>query len=255
MAAAFSAHRGIVLFRGIVCLAASVLSALPARPQAIKPNGGSVRTAGKVRIDGVLASHEQSIFAGETVSTEADGAALARFPGIEIILAGNSELAFARDGRSALLTRGSFSARSFDLRKVMELGFGKARLALTSADSSLLAGIRGDGAIWIECRAGTISVSLPGKQTDAINLRAGDKLGINPDGSIEDPPPASGAILSDPPADPPAQSNSKRRRIPVWVYGAGVGGAVGAAVGSLMRSKTATASCSSMSPSNPNCQL
>ncbi|HET9401479.1 MAG TPA: hypothetical protein VFO34_11045 [Candidatus Acidoferrales bacterium] len=205
-----------------------------------------------MRIDGVLAAQEQSIFAGETVATDTKGAALARFGGMEIIIAGDSEVSFARDGRTANLLRGSFSARSFDSASAMRLDFRQGRLSLTSPKSSLLVGIRAEGIVWIECHAGTAELFLAGRSPNAILLQTGDKLVIDKEGSVEKNPQDAKPAASDH-ADPPATANPKKRHVPVWVYSAAVGGAVGAAVAVLARSKT-SASCSTMSPSSPTCQ-
>lgn len=252
MSPAFSAHRGIVSLQVVVCAAISLLGSCPIGPQSLKLISGQVRTAGVVKIDGVVAASEQSIFAGETIATEAKGAALARFGGIEIVVAEDSEMSVARDGRSAKLHRGSFSARSFNSASAMELRFGQGALRLNSANSSLLVGIRAEGIVWIECHAGAAELFLVGRSTNPVTLQSGDKVEVNKDGSLERNPQNPASSPSDQP-NSTANPQSKKRRVPLWVYSAAVGGAVGAAVAVLARSKT-SASCSTMSPSSPTCQ-
>jgi len=134
----------------LVCFAAVLCSSVPCASQTpAKLVGGSVRTVGTVRIDGVPAAAEQTVFAGESIATDVDGAALAHFSGFELVLTANSEVSFAPDGQSALLNRGSFSARSFAQSNTMQLRFGKAALSLVEPDSAVLVGIRADGAAWI----------------------------------------------------------------------------------------------------------
>ena len=245
----FVSMRWLVCFVAVLCCAVPAVSQTPA-----KLAGGSVRTAGRVLISGTPAAAEQTVFFGESVSTASDGAALARFPGFELIVSANSETVFLLDGQSVLLKRGSFSARSLDVQKALNLKFGNSSLSLLEPDSSFLVGIRADGAVWIECHAGRGVVQRPGGASE-VNLRPGDRLGILADGTIENGPPPTGA----PPeavADPPAAQKPNRRKIPLWAYGAGAGAAVAGAVVALTHSKGtsgASANCP-MSPSNFSCQ-
>jgi hypothetical protein len=249
-------RRCFVFMRWLVCFVTVLCSSVPAVTQTpAKLAGGSVRTVGTVRIDGVPAAAEQTVFAGESIATDLDGAALARFSGFELVLTANSEVSFAPDGQSAVLKRGSFSARSFTSTSsnVMQLRFSQAVLSLAAPDSAVLVGIRADGAAWIECHSG-VAVLRRGGRGDEINLRPGDRLGILADGTIENGPAATGASAANPsiPGDPPSSRKVDRRRVPLWVYGAGVGGAVTVAVVALTRSKSTT-KCP-MSPSSPTCQ-
>lgn len=248
-------RRCFVSPKWLVCFVAALCSATPAVTQTpAKLVGGSVRTAGRVLINGTPAAAEQTVFFGESVSTAADGAALARFPGFELIVSANSEAVFLLDGQSVLLKRGSFSARSLDVQKALNLKFGSSSLSLLEPDSSFLIGIRADGAAWIECHAGRGVVQRLGGAAD-VNLRPGDRLGILADGTIENGPPPNGAP-AEAVADPPATQKPNRRKIPLWAYGAGAGAAVAGAVVALTHSKGssgASANCP-MSPSNFSCQ-
>ena len=248
-------RRCFVSVRWLVCFVAVLCSSVPALTQTpAKLAGGSVRTVGTVRIDGVLAAAEQTVFAGESIATGVDGAALARFSGFEIVLTANSEVSFAQDGQSALLKRGAVSARSFASGSVMQLRFSQAVLSLAEPDSAVLVGIRADGAAWIECHSGR-AVIRRGGRGDEINLRPGDRLGILADGTIENGPPTGQSANGSADGDPPAQS-SKRRKVPLWVYGAGAGAAVAGAVVALTHSKGTSGASSNcpMSPSNFSCQ-
>ena len=252
-------RRCFVSLRWLVCLASVLCSSVPAVTQTpAKLAGGSVRTAGRVLINGAPAAAEQTVFFDESVSTGADGAALARFPGFELIVSANSEALFLLDGRSVLLKRGSFSIRSSGVQsgaqKELVLKFSNSSLSVPEPDSSFLIGIRADGAAWIECHAGRGVVQRPGVAAD-VNLRPGDRLGILSDGTIENGPPPNGPS-SEAIADPPASQKSNRRKVPLWAYGAGAGAAVAGAVVALTHSKGtsgASANCP-MSPSNFSCQ-
>ena len=246
-----SAHGKSVSLQAIVCAAIYLAGSCSIESQSLKMLSGEVRTAGVVRIDGVVAAPEQSIFAGETIVTEARGAAQARFNGLEIVVARESEMSFTRDGRTANLRRGSFSARSFESASAMELRFAQGSLKLDSAHSSLLVGIRAEGIVWIECHAGTAELFLAGRSPSSILLQSGDKVEISKDGSLDKNPQNPAAVPPDQP-NSTANPQTKKRRVPVWMYSAAVGGAVGAAVATLARSKT-SASCSTMSPSSPTC--
>jgi hypothetical protein len=247
-------RRCLISMKWLVCFAAVLCSSVPAMPQTpAKLAGGSVRAVGTVRIDGVPAAAEQTIFAGESIATDVDGAALARFAGFELVLTANSEVSFAPDGHAALLKRGSFSARSATPSNTMQLRFSRAILSFAEPDSAVLVGIRADGAAWIECHSGRAVIQRGGRG-DEINLRAGDRLGILADGTMENGPAttAAGSTNAAASGDPPNPPKADRRRVPLWVYGAGVGGAVTAAVVALTRSKSTT-NCP-MSPSSPTCQ-
>ena len=248
-------RRCFVSLRWLVCLVAVLCSSVPAVAQTpAKLAGGSVRTAGKVLINGTSAAAEQTVFFGESVSTAADGAALARFPGFELIVSANSEALFLLDGQSVLLKRGSFSIRSSGVQKELILKFSNSSLSVLEPDSSFLVGIRADGAAWIECHAGRGVVRRPGTAAD-VNLRPGDRLGILADGTIENGPPPNGPS-GEAIADPPATQKSNRRKVPLWAYGAGAGAAVAGAVVALTHSKGASGASSNcpMSPSNFSCQ-
>lgn len=248
-------RRGFICLRCFVCAAALLSNAFSTEAQTTaRLMDGSVRTAGRVLINGTPAAAEQTVFTGETISTASDGAALARFSGFELIISANSEAIFLVDGRSVLLKRGSFSARSFLLANVMALKFGNSSLSVLDPDSSFLIGVRDDGAAWIECHAGRGSVQRPG-DAGTISLRAGDRLGLLPDGTMESgAPPAGQPAKTSADADPPPQS-SRRRKIPLWVYGAGAGAAVAGAVVALTHSnRTGSSSGCPMSPSNFVCQ-
>ena len=239
----------LVCFASVLCSSVPVVAQTPA-----KLAGGSVRTAGKVLINGTPAAAEQTVFFGESVSTAADGAALARFPGFELIVSANSEAVFLLDGQSVLLKRGSFSARTLDVQKALNLKFGNSALSLLEPDSSFLIGVRADGAVWIECHAGRGVVQRPGTAAD-VNLRPGDRLGILADGTIENGPPPNSAP-AEAVADPPAAQKPNRRKVPLWAYGAGAGAAVAGAVVALTHSKGTSGASSNcpMSPSNFSCQ-
>jgi len=247
-------RRCLISIRWLVCLASALCSSVPAIPQTpAKLAGGSVRTVGTVRIDGVPAAAEQTVFAGESIATDVDGAALARFAGIELVLTANSEISLAPDGHAALLKHGSFSARSVTASNTMQLRFSRAILSFAEPNSAVLVGIRADGAAWIDCRSGRAVIQRGGRD-DEINLRAGDRLGILADGTVENGPAitVAGSTNAAVSGDPPKPRKADRRHVPLWVYGAGIGGAVTAAVVALTRSKSST-NCP-MSPSSPTCQ-
>lgn len=148
---------------------------------------GSLRTTGEVYLNGVRAGAEQSLFPGEAVRTESDGAAALTLPGFALLtIAPQSEVSFRAAPNFATLQRGSLEVRSLQVGRALGIQFGNLMMSLSSLDSESagIVTLGADGSARVECRLGSVGVGPVGGPALLV-LRPNQSVGINVDGTLQ----------------------------------------------------------------------
>jgi len=146
-----------------------------------------MRATREVYLNGSPATGEQTVYAGDTVRTGADGAAALTSPDFGLlIIPAQTEITFRSAPYLATLRQGSVEVRSFQTGKDLGIQFGNTVLFLPSpgTESSGVITLRPDGSAQVSCVIGSIGLkSIDG--TGLVILKPLQSVGVGTDGKLQ----------------------------------------------------------------------
>jgi hypothetical protein len=222
----------------VVCCILILHLSFPGGMWAQKPAAralGSIQATGEIYLNGMRAAGEQTLFAGDTVRTGADGVAALTLPGVGILNMGpQTEISFGTGRYLATLKQGTIGVRSFQSVENLDIQFGKIVMYLPSFEPEAAGTVTvgADGTALVECRAGSVGLTAI-EGTEAVSLHPGESEEISADGKfrkVEAVAPPAPASTGQAPA-PPQAAGKRRSRSGYIILGVVVaGGGVGAAL-------------------------
>lgn len=148
---------------------------------------GSMRATREVYLNGSPATGEQTVYAGDTVRTGADGAAALTSPGFGLlIVAAQTEITLRSAPYLATLKQGSVEVRSVSPGKDLAIQFGNTVMYLPSSEteSSGVLTLRPDGSAQVSCTFGAIGLrSADGVQLGVLHSL--QSVGVGADGKLQ----------------------------------------------------------------------